>query len=51
MKFRADTKQCFAPRVYNGCDYGDKIYRVSPIRIKKPSLFKRLAQMIRSILH
>lgn len=51
MKFRSDMSQCFAPRVYNRCDYGDKIYRVSPVRINKPSLFERLVRMIHNILY
>ena len=51
MKFRSDMSQCFAPRVYNGYDYGDKIYRVSPVRISKPSLFERLMWTIRNILY
>lgn len=52
MKFRADISQCFCDRTYSGAKYdSEKAYRVSPVKIRCRSLWERVLQMIRNILH
>lgn len=53
MKFRADISQCFCDRTYSGAKYDDNgnAYRVSPVKIRCYSLWERVLQMIRNILH
>lgn len=52
MKFRADISQCFCDRTYSGAKYdSEKVYRISPVKIRRYSLLERVLQMIRNILH